>query len=398
VHRACLLGHHTHGLCERSTYPQRLYEDDWTAANAVTLLERAPSDKPWFLWVSFPGPHPPFAVTADMAGEVAGRQWPSPVDSSNRTTLCDNSAGRTPSSTRSRCNYAAEMENLDRLFGQILEAANNRGNTIEKDTVVCFFSDHGEMLDDHMDKEKQFPWQGSINVPLVCAGPGIKAGANVDVPVATIDVGATVLDYAGALKLKHAHPEMTAMSFRGLLEGADPHKRNRSNVHSGLQSFHFDHKPPEKLTDQAEMNKALEKMSKKRSLSALSPTEFMVQSAEQEAHSYSFRLVVSEREGSVYKFVCCLGLCPGAPSSVGAPDADGYTRLLYDTIADPFDMHNLRDDKADLAEELSKQLPVAHGFDCRSAERKAEMAQGAKPTSADATADNGGESAGGQQP
>jgi len=403
AHLECISGGENHKeLCETSTFPAEVYDDDYCASQAVELLQRAPTDKPWFMWVNFPGPHPPFAVTTVMAQSVTGRKWPGPVDASymlQQHTLCSNTTTiDRPSSAWTRCNYAAEMENLDRLFGQILEAANNRGNTIEKDTVVCFFSDHGEMLDDHMDKEKQFPWQGSINVPLVCAGPGIKAGANVDVPVATIDVGATVLDYAGALKLKHAHPEMTAMSFRGLLEGADPHKRNRSNVHSGLQSFHFDHKPPEKLTDQAEMNKALEKMSKKRSLSALSPTEFMVQSAEQEAHSYSFRLVVSEREGSVYKFVCCLGLCPGAPSSVGAPDADGYTRLLYDTIADPFDMHNLRDDKADLAEELSKQLPVAHGFDCRSAERKAEMAQGAKPTSADATADNGGESAGGQQP
>ena len=46
---------------------------------------------------------------------------------------------------------SAEMENLDRLFGLVLDAVRERGNSIENDTIVCFFSDHGEMLYDHDD-------------------------------------------------------------------------------------------------------------------------------------------------------------------------------------------------------------------------------------------------------
>jgi len=342
VHRACLLGHHTHGLCERSTYPQRLYEDDWTAANAVTLLERAPSDKPWFLWVSFPGPHPPFAVTADMAGEVAGRQWPSPVDSSNRTTLCDNSAGRTPSSTRSRCNYAAEMENLDRLFGTVLNAAAARGNTVERDTIVCFFSDHGEMLDDHDDTDKSKPWQGALAVPLVCSGPGITPNATIDVPMASVDIGATILDYAGATP----HPSMSASSFRGLLEGAPPSTRNRTIVLSGLQSHDFD-TPPAAAAD------------------ADPDTEQGV--------TFNFRLAVAQLEGKPYKYVCCKGHCPGQPSNVPPPDDDGYTRLLFDTADDPFDMADLKRKRPHVAETLRAALPVEHGFNCSRAPHAAHV-------------------------
>eukprot|EP01052_Picozoa_sp_SAG31_P027837 SAG31_NODE_2639_length_5327_cov_15.148240_4_plen_131_part_00 len=58
-----------------------LYEDDFTAVNAIKLLERAPLDKPWFLHVSFPGPHDPFLVTTDMRNTASdGRVWPSAQD------------------------------------------------------------------------------------------------------------------------------------------------------------------------------------------------------------------------------------------------------------------------------------------------------------------------------
>ena len=73
THRACLGVADTEeaALCQRSSYPTNLYEDDWTAAQAVALLKRAPATQPWFLWVSFPGPHAPFAVTAPMATAYA---------------------------------------------------------------------------------------------------------------------------------------------------------------------------------------------------------------------------------------------------------------------------------------------------------------------------------------
>ena len=326
AHKACLTGHDAASLCDRGSYPASLYEDDWTAAQAVTLLERAPREKPWFLWVSFPGPHPPFSVTAAMAAATTGRAWPMPVDSNNETALCLPAAGQ-PSSARVRCNYAAEMENLDRLFGLVLGAASARGNSVETDTIVCFFSDHGEMLDDHDDRDKSKPWQGALSVPLVCAGPGIRRNATLDVPMATVDIGATVLDFAGAER----DARMTAPSFRGLLEGAHPATRNRTVVLSGLQSYDFG-APAE-------------------------PTA-------EEKVVFNFRLAVAELEGGPHKFVCCQGRCPGSPSTASAPDADGYTRMLFNTAADPFDMHDLKSALPHVAEKLRAALPVEHGFNC----------------------------------
>ena len=56
AHRACM-GKATKAECANSTFTPELYEDDFTAVNAITLIQRAPTDRPWFLHVSFPGPH-----------------------------------------------------------------------------------------------------------------------------------------------------------------------------------------------------------------------------------------------------------------------------------------------------------------------------------------------------
>ena len=332
AHRTCVVRHNREfqEICQSSTYPQKLYEDDWTVAQATMLLKRAPHDKPWFMWVSFPGPHPPFAVTTAMDNRTAGRSWPNPVDSRKKVPNCEPTKGA-PSNARTRCNYGAEIENLDRLFGVVLDEVARRGNSVEKDTIVCFFSDHGEMLNDHDDVDKSKPWQGALNVPLVCAGPGIRGNVSLEVPIATIDIGATMLDFGGAWEYRD--PKMTAKSFRGLLEGTGSKTLNRTVIHSGLQKLDFG-----KEGEQLEGN-----------------------------GDFSFRLAVSEMNGppaSTYKFVCCKGRCPGAPKYVGRPGAGGYTRLLFDTIADPFDMHDLSKKLPHVAEALRKELPVVHGFNC----------------------------------
>ena len=164
-------------------------------------------------------------------------------------------------------------------------------------------------------------------MPLVCAGPGIRSNVTLDVPVATIDIGATMLDIGGAWSYRTKN--MTAKSFRGLLEGADPTTRNRTMIHSGLQKSDFKDDVKDDVNLKGSRN------------------------------DWSFRLVVSEVDGppkSTYKFVCCKRKCPGAPSSVSPPSADGYTRLLFDTVADPFDMHDLKDKLLHVAEALRREL------------------------------------------
>ena len=339
-------------LCKnRTSHPQMMYQDDWTAGQAVELLDNAPADKPWFMWVSFPGPHDPFDVTGPMATAGDGRTWPASVDPV-RIEKTQQSEGY-PSHGNTRANYASEIENLDRLFGLVLDSVRARGHS-ESDTVVCVSSDHGEMLNDHRAMGKMSPWQGSLNVPLVCTGPGIQRNASLAVPVALIDLGATFLDMAGAKQASGT----TARSFRGLLEGDDVETRNRTIVLSGLQSTNFKASslPSSDLKASSDVSGMLN--------ASHTRLERWFHDALFDA-DYSWRTAAIERPGGhIYKFVCCKGKCPSAPSNVGPPDADGYTRLLYDTTADPSDMNDIRLDKPDVVDKLQRALPRHHDFDC----------------------------------
>jgi arylsulfatase len=140
--------------CTEDMYPDFLYEDNWVAQNALTLLRRKPSDQPWFLQVSFPGPHPPFLVTSNMSKSVRGRSFPPPHDDSPPTSNHHPNEeqrcrwNRQPKTSNSdRCYYGAEIENIDKLFGLILNELQLLGEY--NNTIVCVSSDHGEMLGDH---------------------------------------------------------------------------------------------------------------------------------------------------------------------------------------------------------------------------------------------------------
>lgn len=104
------------------------------------------------------GPHPPFAVTAAMEDAVAGIVFPNATDDNtpamlNRTggylgRACNthhepfsSSIGSITHPLGRRCDYAAELLNLDKQFERILAAVSALGE--EANTIVCFASDHG---------------------------------------------------------------------------------------------------------------------------------------------------------------------------------------------------------------------------------------------------------------
>jgi len=309
--------------CDSTSYPQILYEDNWTTRNALELLSRKPEGQPWFLQINFPGPHPPFLVTSHMHDSMSNRTFPKPVDSKIKQDVCVKTG---EPSNGFRCDYASEIENLDRLMKNITDYVDELGEL--DDTIIIFSSDHGEMLGDHNDHGKTMPWQGSASVPMIFVGEkqGIMQGKRVHAPVSILDLGGTFMDYAGT---KPA-PGMTTQSLRSLLEGKN---ETRPYIQSGLQSGNFN---------------------------STNFLEYIPDIENTNAASYNWRMVVKQyNESTTLKFICCIGKCHGAPSNVGPP-VDGWTQLLYNTMADPFDMNNLADDFPDEVDELRALLPTVH--------------------------------------
>ena len=90
--------------------------------------------------------------------------------------------------------YDGEIAAVDAEVGKLLEALD--GSLVRDRTLVVITSDHGESLGEHdyyFDHGENL-FDPSMRIPLIVAGPGVKAGARTDVLATTLDLVPTILD------------------------------------------------------------------------------------------------------------------------------------------------------------------------------------------------------------
>ena len=180
------------------------------------MLDRLPIGDPWFLQINWGSAHPPFDAANELIEPYASTDFSGPIDSSD--TITDHEAVRRQ--------YAAMLTGMDEWMARVIDAVKARGEI--DNTIFVYSADHGEMLGDHNLWNKSVPYEPSIHVPLVIAGPGIDRGKRSDALVESIDLAATILDLAGA----DAPDGWDAKSLRPLLRGeVDVH---RELSHSAL--------------------------------------------------------------------------------------------------------------------------------------------------------------------
>jgi arylsulfatase len=170
--------------------PDEAYFDTWITSNGLLLLDRAPQDDPWYLEVNLENPHHPWDITERMHKLYRDP----PVDFPQQTEPDGSASPEAHSEVRK--NYAAMLEHLDECLGRLISGVEERGEL--DNTLIVFGSDHGEMLGDHGQWQKQSPLQASIGVPLAVAGPGVAERNMCDDPATILDLHATFLDMAGA--------------------------------------------------------------------------------------------------------------------------------------------------------------------------------------------------------
>ncbi len=91
--------------------------------------------------------------------------------------------------------YFAMCAEADAMVGELLIALDECG--LAENTTVIFASDHGELAMEHQQYYKMSHFEGSARVPLVMAGPDIKAGQVIETPVSLIDMAPTICELGG---------------------------------------------------------------------------------------------------------------------------------------------------------------------------------------------------------
>ena len=105
--------------------------------------------------------------------------------------------------------YDGEIAAVDAEVGKLVEALDR--SLVRDRTLVVITSDHGESLGEHdyyFDHGENL-FDPSMRIPLIVAGPGLKAGSRTDVLATTLDLVPTVLD---AVKVSYP-PELAGESL-----------------------------------------------------------------------------------------------------------------------------------------------------------------------------------------
>jgi arylsulfatase A-like enzyme len=177
------------------------------SARAVRWLGTVGSERPFFLWLHYIDPHPPYS----RAGETGHKSFrgdslfgAAAIEPALTLTSPDVARLRSGEIRLNaeeqdvvRALYRAEVARVDAAVGDVLGALERRGLAAE--TLVVCLSDHGEEFWEHGGVEHGHTvYDELVRVPLLVRWPGhVPAGARAGGVVRLTDVAPTILDLLG---------------------------------------------------------------------------------------------------------------------------------------------------------------------------------------------------------
>ena len=179
------------------------YATDVLGAEAVRFVQRAPLDRPWFLYFSPNAPHLPWIASPTHAGAFAHVEPPTPSlgemnDVRGKPAYVQSLAPKTAADRQAYIeadrNERAMLLSVDDWFERLVAAIAARGELDR--TVIVFLTDNGYTLGLHRLDGKRFPYTPSIGVPFAIRTPWAPA-ATVDDIVSNLDVAGTIAELAG---------------------------------------------------------------------------------------------------------------------------------------------------------------------------------------------------------
>ncbi len=174
--------------------PIETYQTDGLFDLAMDYIEnRTDTYKPFSCIISVEPPHFPYEAPPELEAKWKDREMEVPPSFSAKD--CE----ERERFLALRRIYYAMVENLDQNVGRLRTWLEETG--LDDNTIVVFFSDHGEMGGCHGLRTllKQYPYEESIGIPLIICDPRHpeRADTRIPVPTCTEDLFPTLLGLCG---------------------------------------------------------------------------------------------------------------------------------------------------------------------------------------------------------
>ncbi|OYO04855.1 arylsulfatase [Enemella evansiae] len=183
---------------------ERLHPTNWIVSSAIDWLYRRDPTVPFFLYLSFHRPHPPYDPPQwafDMYLNRPPHQppvgdWVEVFEPWRNDHRADSHVADYPMEDqhRAQAGYYGNMSHIDAQIERFLQVLGEFG--LAQDSFVAFTSDHGEMMGDHHLWRKGYPYEGSARIPFLLSGPGIPEQSVIREVIELRDVMPTLLDCA----------------------------------------------------------------------------------------------------------------------------------------------------------------------------------------------------------
>lgn len=188
---------------------EKLHPTWWTGQMACELLRNYNDDRPLFLKVSFARPHSPYDPPKRIYDKYKNMDVPKPVIGDwckkyealkNPDEVAKDAAFANFGDEyviNSKRHYYANITFIDEQIGKIIDVLKQRN--MYDNTLICYVSDHGDMMGDHYHWRKTYAYEGSTHIPFIIKWPAsiqhcIK---KVDKTVELRDLLPTFLELAG---------------------------------------------------------------------------------------------------------------------------------------------------------------------------------------------------------
>ncbi|MCL2834529.1 MAG: sulfatase-like hydrolase/transferase [Treponema sp.] len=185
-------------------YEKRVRTGDWKKMDDCVrwLDQNSKSEKPFFLYLGLNLPHPEFRTSKYYLEKIDRDKIEIPPADTYKHPVMEYQKisknwthGFDPENVKkTRAVYYSMIAEADAITGELIEAVKQRG--LDKNTFFIYTSDHGEMAMEHGQFYKSNMYEPAVRVPLIIAGPNVKAGLRIKRAVSLVDIFPTLVSMA----------------------------------------------------------------------------------------------------------------------------------------------------------------------------------------------------------